>query len=181
MALICIFRAGTLLNVFSHIHVQVTYLLTQCSAQEVEGQEYKIFTNTCWSKCFLNLVKMMSTVKNDQPNSYTPHPGSVHSGYSGQVPSSPHQTVVTMTTDPNQSMIRTEINLNIGYFKTLPGGTKIVQLVFGIVCMACSSPAREYVGQDQGDGEMVLSVNLIRISQRKFLYTCLFSFRRSLL
>ena len=37
------------------------------------------------------------------------------------------------------------------------------------------------VGKDQGDGEMVLSVNLIRISQRKFLYTCLFSFRRSLL
>ena len=96
---------------------------------------------------------MMSTVKNDPPNSYTPHPGSVHSGYSGQVPSPSHQTVVTMTTDPNQTMIRTEINLNIGYFCTLPGAIKIFQLVFGIVSMACSSPAREYVGHDQGVGE----------------------------
>ena len=65
-------------------------------------------------------------------------------GYSGQVPPSSHQTVVTMSTDPNINN-RTEINLNIGYFKTLPGIIKIVQLVFGIVCMATGSPAREYV------------------------------------
>ena len=67
------------------------------------------------------------------------------SGYSGQVPSPGHQTVVTMTTDPNPNVSRTEINLNIGYFTTLPGGIKVVQLIFGIVCMACGSPAREYV------------------------------------
>jgi hypothetical protein len=50
-----------------------------------------------------------------------------------------------MTTDPNPNVSRTEINLNIGYFTTLPGGIKVVQLIFGIVCMACGSPAREYV------------------------------------
>lgn len=79
------------------------------------------------------------------PDAYANHhPGSVHSGYSASSPT--HQTVVTMTTDPNPNNIsRTEINLNIGYFKTLPGGVKIIQLVFGIICMACGSPAREYV------------------------------------
>ena len=56
-------------------------------------------------------------------------PGSVHSGYSGPPPN--HQTVVTMTTDPNTGVTTsvTEINLNIGYFKTLPGIIKIVQFV----------------------------------------------------
>ena len=56
-------------------------------------------------------------------------PGSVHSGYSGPPPN--HQTVVTMTTDPNTGVTTsvTEINLNIGYFKTLPGIIKVVQLV----------------------------------------------------
>jgi len=94
---------------------------------------------------------MMSTIEKEPPNSYAPHPGSVHSGYSGQVPPSSHQTVVTMSTDPNINN-RTEINLNIGYFKTLPGIIKIVQLVFGIVCMATGSPAREYVGEVYGVG-----------------------------
>ncbi len=57
----------------------------------------------------------------------TPDPGSVHSG--GPPPSSLHTTSVTMTTDPNPGAIVTEINLNIAYFKTLPGIIKIVQLV----------------------------------------------------
>lgn len=95
---------------------------------------------------------MMSTLEKEPPNNYPPHPASVHSGYSGQVPSPGHQTVVTMTTDPNPNVSRTEINLNIGYFTTLPGGIKVVQLIFGIVCMACGSPAREYVGEIYGVG-----------------------------
>merc|ERR1711935_772527 len=109
-------------------------------------------THTCWSKLHLKSEKMMSTIEKEPPNSYVtaPHPGSVHSGYSGQVPPGSHQTVVTMTTDPNVN--RTEINLNIGYFTTLPGILKIVQLVFGVVCMACGSPAREYVGENYGVG-----------------------------
>lgn len=63
-----------------------------------------------------------------EKDSHNPYPGSVHSGYSG--PASPtHQTVVTMSTDPNPGINRTEINLNIGYFTTLPGWIKIIQLV----------------------------------------------------
>ena len=88
----------------------------------------------------------MSTLEKEPANSY---PGSVNSGYPGQVPSPSHQTVVAINSnDPNQAPLinRTEINLNIGYFKTLPGVIKIVQLLFGIICMACSSPAREYIG-----------------------------------
>jgi len=33
------------------------------------------------------------------------------------------------------------IKFNIGYFQTIPGILKIIQLVFGIICMACASPA----------------------------------------
>ena len=61
-----------------------------------------------------------------------PGPGSVHSGYSGAPPPS-HQTVVTMTTDPQPGTSVTEINLNIGYFKTLPGWIKIIQLVCNLL------------------------------------------------
>ena len=78
-------------------------------------------------------------------------PGSVHSGYSGAPPPS-SQTIVTMTTNPNPSVPATEINLNIGYFKTLPGAIKIIQLVFGIVCMACGAPAKLYTAQSASEG-----------------------------
>lgn len=56
----------------------------------------------------------------------------------------PH-TTVTVTTQSglapqdNQPM---EIRLNIGYFKSIQGIVKIVQLVLGIVCMACAAPAQ---------------------------------------
>jgi len=94
---------------------------------------------------------MMATMEKQPPSEYgNHHPGSVHSGYSNPPPS--HQTVVTMTTDPNPNISRTEINLNIGYFTTLPGWVKVAQLVFGIICMACGSPAREYVGETFGVG-----------------------------
>jgi len=36
------------------------------------------------------------------------------------------------------------VKCNIGYFQTIPGILKLVQLVFGIICMACASPA--YIG-----------------------------------
>merc|ERR1712088_1109543 len=35
-----------------------------------------------------------------------------------------------------------EIRLNIGYFKSFQGIVKIVQLVLGIICMACAAPAK---------------------------------------
>lgn len=33
------------------------------------------------------------------------------------------------------------IKININYFKTLPGILKLAELVLGIICMACASPA----------------------------------------
>ena len=107
-------------------------------------------------------------------------PESAQSG-NGPPPSSmgppPSYTTVTMTTDNTPGARVTEINLNIGYYKSLPGIIKIVQLVrflipiiyllfkeviklqyiilwcltlsisfqvFGIICMACASPAARY-------------------------------------
>ena len=87
---------------------------------------------------------MMATMEKQPPHGgphdYNNHPGSVVSGYSGQGISPTHQTVVTMTTDPNPNISRTEINLNIGYFTTTPGWVKIVQLVRSF---AGSSATRE--------------------------------------
>ena len=52
-------------------------------------------------------------------------PGSVRSG-----PYPPgHHTMVTVNTDPNPGPQVNEISLNIGYFKTLPGLIKLVELV----------------------------------------------------
>merc|ERR1739844_7908 len=59
-------------------------------------------------------------------------------------PVKPH-TTVTVTTDPGPAPQALEIRLNIGYFKTIPGIIKLVQLVLGIVCMACASPAVRYL------------------------------------
>ncbi|XP_023341197.1 uncharacterized protein LOC111711157 isoform X2 [Eurytemora carolleeae] len=52
----------------------------------------------------------------------------------------PH-TTVTVSTDPTQSQ-SLEIRLNIGYFKTVPGIIKLIELAFGVICMACASPAK---------------------------------------
>ncbi|KAJ6638300.1 CKLF-like MARVEL transmembrane domain-containing protein 4, partial [Pseudolycoriella hygida] len=32
------------------------------------------------------------------------------------------------------------VKFNIGYFQTIPGILKLIQLIFGIICMACASP-----------------------------------------
>ena len=61
-------------------------------------------------------------------------PGSAQSGNGPPQPSSigpppSHYTTVTMTTDNTPGARVTEINLNIGYYKTLPGILKVVQLV----------------------------------------------------
>ena len=56
-------------------------------------------------------------------------PGSVISGSSGMMGPPPPQTIVTVNTDTTPGTRVTEINLNIGYFKTLPGILKIIQLV----------------------------------------------------
>jgi len=56
----------------------------------------------------------------------------------------PH-TSVTITTQSGlapQDNAPMEIRLNIGYFKSLQGIIKLVQLVLGIVCMACAAPAQ---------------------------------------
>lgn len=59
----------------------------------------------------------------------------------------PH-TTVTVTTDQGATPGSIEIRLNIGYFKTTPGWIKIIQLVIGIVCMACGAPANVLRGVD---------------------------------
>ena len=68
-------------------------------------------------------------------------PGSVQSGH-GPPPSSlgppPSYTTVTMTTDNTPGARVTEINLNIGYYKTLPGILKIVQMVINFVLTLCN-------------------------------------------
>ena len=85
---------------------------------------------------------MMATMEKQPPSEYgNHHPGSVHSGYSNPPPS--HQTVVTMTTDPNPNISRTEINLNIGYFTTLPGWVKVAQLVSHFILFFSNSLTRQ--------------------------------------
>jgi len=57
-------------------------------------------------------------------------PGSSVSGYRGQgpPPPAPH-TTVTLNTDPTPGARVTEIHLDLGYFRTLPGVLKILELV----------------------------------------------------
>merc|ERR1719510_2390275 len=43
--------------------------------------------------------------------------------------------------DPGPNPESLEIRLNIGYFKTPSGIVKLVQLILGIICMACAAPA----------------------------------------
>jgi len=48
----------------------------------------------------------------------------------------------TVKSDPGQGQGSLDwIRLNILYFRTIPGILKLLQVVFGIVCMACASPA----------------------------------------
>ena len=80
-----------------------------------------------------------TTADPSHPNSGM-RPGSAQSGqgppqHSGIGPPPSQYTTVTMTTDPTPGARVTEINLNIGYYKTLPGILKLAQLVsFSYIC-----------------------------------------------
>lgn len=104
--------------------------------------------------------------------SHTSHTSAPASVRSGPLPPQQH-TMVTVTTDPHPGATVTEINLNLGYYKTLPGILKLVQLVFGIICMACASPAREYVGDSWGVGHNHWFLFVVVTS---FILTLLWSF-----
>jgi len=92
----------------------------------------------------------------DYPGSNRDYPGTNgnHAGppASSIGPPPSHHTTVTMTTTPGSGGRPTEINLNFGYFRTFPGIIKIIQLILGILCMALSSPARQYVNENFGVG-----------------------------
>ncbi|KAK0178927.1 hypothetical protein PV327_007766 [Microctonus hyperodae] len=47
----------------------------------------------------------------------------------------------TVKTDPGQPGFIGGIVLNVPYFKTIPGILKLVQLLIGIICMSCATPA----------------------------------------
>ena len=107
----------------------------------------------------------------DYPGSRSNGAGSaMHSHHGGPAssigPPPSHHTSVTMTTGAAPGASVTEINLNLGYFKTFPGILKLVQIVsfpmfllkwskhhillysfqiLGIVCMALGAPAREFL------------------------------------
>ncbi|XP_022916068.2 CKLF-like MARVEL transmembrane domain-containing protein 4 isoform X1 [Onthophagus taurus] len=58
------------------------------------------------------------------------------------------ETVVTVENAPNNNTAKPNegnglsfIKLNVEYFKTLPGIIKIIELILGIICMSCASPA----------------------------------------
>lgn len=87
------------------------------------------------------------------PPDYPPPAGSVISGgHQHMGPPPPPSTTITLNTDPTPGASVTEIHLDIGYFKTLPGILKICQLILGIVCMACAAPARGLRGSSFGIG-----------------------------
>lgn len=64
-------------------------------------------------------------------------------GSSNNASNNPRQ-VPTVKTEPGQPNPLAGIRLNVPYFRTIPGILKLVQLLLGIICMACASPA--YVG-----------------------------------
>ncbi|XP_040564822.1 plasmolipin [Lepeophtheirus salmonis] len=75
-----------------------------------------------------------------QTSSYPPSGAS-----SGHHPTPPtHETSVRVSTDPTPGTHVTQIQLDIGYFKTIPGIIKIVELVLGVLCMILASPARTF-------------------------------------
>ena len=66
------------------------------------------------------------------PPDYPPPAGSVISGgppHHHMGPPPPPSTSITLNTDPTPGARVTEIHLDIGYFKTLPGILKILQMV----------------------------------------------------
>ncbi|XP_017766810.1 PREDICTED: uncharacterized protein LOC108555580 [Eufriesea mexicana] len=61
-------------------------------------------------------------------------------GSSNNATNNPRQ-VPTVKTEPVQPNPLANITLNVPYFRTIPGIIKLVQLLLGIICMACVSPA----------------------------------------
>ena len=61
-------------------------------------------------------------------------------GSSNNASNNPRQ-VPTVKTEPGQPNPLAGIRLNVTYFRTIPGIIKLVQLLLGIICMACASPA----------------------------------------
>eukprot|EP00096_Caligus_rogercresseyi_P012580 TRINITY_DN5313_c0_g1_i1.p1 TRINITY_DN5313_c0_g1~~TRINITY_DN5313_c0_g1_i1.p1 ORF type:complete len:217 (+),score=1.91 TRINITY_DN5313_c0_g1_i1:127-777(+) len=53
-------------------------------------------------------------------------------------------TSIRVSTGPVPGTIETQIQLDIGYFKSLPGIIKLIELGLGILCMILSAPARSY-------------------------------------
>ncbi|XP_049857728.1 uncharacterized protein LOC126341392 isoform X1 [Schistocerca gregaria] len=64
-------------------------------------------------------------------------------GHNANAQQQQQQQVPHVKTDPGQqgTPIFSLQRLNPNYFRTVPGIIKLVQLVLGIVCMACASPA----------------------------------------
>ncbi|KAH0954625.1 hypothetical protein HN011_003513 [Eciton burchellii] len=62
-------------------------------------------------------------------------------GSSNSASNNPRQQQPTVKTEPGQPGLLSSIRLNIEYFKTIPGIIKLVQVILGIICMACASPA----------------------------------------
>ena len=63
------------------------------------------------------------------PPDYHPPPGSSHHAPSVVSGPPPSHTTINVTTSAEPGASITEINLDIGYFKTLPGILKLIQLV----------------------------------------------------
>lgn len=51
------------------------------------------------------------------------------------------RTTTTQTSAPSGGSGLSALQINTGYFRTVPGILKLVQLVLGIICIACASPA----------------------------------------
>lgn len=56
-------------------------------------------------------------------------------------PSNNPRQVPTVKTEPVQPSPLADIKLNVPYFMTIPGIIKLVQVILGIICMICASPA----------------------------------------
>lgn len=57
------------------------------------------------------------------------------------------QIITTVTVGPNDPLPKSEatgvtfVQLKPGYFSTLPGILKLIEILFAVICMSCASPA----------------------------------------
>nr|ACO15478.1 Plasmolipin [Caligus clemensi] len=72
------------------------------------------------------------------------YPASTPSTHSSAPPPSYDTTSIRVSTDPTPGTVDTQIQLDIGYFKSIPGILKLIQLGFGLLCMILSAPARGF-------------------------------------